>query len=81
MQYFIFLLILAKKIESKSMRLHKVMVWEPQVQALEKKYVSNACIHSIAAVYMFLTLCMNDNNHHKFLRRKKFCKGASFIFF
>ena len=48
MQCFVFLLILAKIIENESMRLHKVMVWEPQVQALEKEYVSNASINFIA---------------------------------
>ena len=48
MQCFVFLLILAKIIENESMRLHKVMVWEPQVQALEKEYVSNASNNFIA---------------------------------
>ena len=52
MQCFVFLLILAKITESESMRLHKAMVWEPQVQALEKEYVSNTCIYRIAAVYV-----------------------------
>ena len=80
MQCFIFLLNLAKITESESMRLHKAMVWEPQVQALEKEYVSNARIYSIAAMYMFLKFCRNDNSLHKFLRHKESCRSASSIF-